>query len=55
MERTKYNMNFSETKFRNNSKYFHQIYNTQSQVQYNHAYLRPANTDRSYNIEKEEK
>ena len=45
--------------FRNKSPKQHkcdqQICNTQSQVQHIHAYLRPANTDRSYNIEKEEK
>ena len=32
-----------------------QIHNTQSQGQNIHAYVHPANTDRSYNIEKEEK
>ena len=30
-----------------------EIYNTQSQGQYIHAYLHSANTDRSYSIEKE--
>ena len=29
-----------------------QIYNTQSQVQHDHAYLHPANTVRSYSIER---
>ena len=56
MDRTKHNMNFSETKSETTQiKMHHQIYNPQSQVQHIHAYSHSANTDRLYNIEKEEK
>jgi hypothetical protein len=58
MDRTKHNMNFSETKSETTQIKMHQqIYNPQSQVQHIHAYLRPAN-NRSivqYGYEKAEK
>ena len=57
-----HNMNFSKANDRNNTNAINkftreipQIYYTQSQGQHIHAYLQPANTDRSYNIEKEKK
>ena len=55
MERTIHNKNFSKANDRNNTNAVNKFTTLNLKGQYIHAYLHPANTDRSYSIETEEK